>query len=218
MSIMDHSHKFKFENAGQQRRGAGDKSIHFWALNKETWELNVHANLSSAAQAAGAGGVTFAIGASRAATPEFLRFVGDLANVLERDNSVEARIERAELVTRWNHSTDAKKKAWAKDEGIDVEQLKRRVQRAQAMQQKVMISGVEFAYSFDGHPVVRLHHGYWRGKYDDLSKVFNYIKDVYAGKAPPPTSPTSTPDASAPAPAADAPAADAPAPADMPAF
>ena len=191
MSVMNHKHTFETGTGGQQQ--SGDTGIDFWAFNPTSGHLDVHASLASAAQAAGAGGVSFVVGRSRAATPAFLRLCGRFAEMMERDLSADARIQRAELVTRWRYSSEAKKRAWAKEEGIEFNQLERRVQRAEAAQGGVVVTGVEFAFGIAGRPVARVHHGYWRGKYDVLSEVFAHIKGVYTNaKTPAPTTATTT--------------------------
>ncbi len=197
MSIREHKHTFETGTGGQQQ--SGDTGIDFWAFNPTTGHLDVHASLASAAQAAGAGGVSFVVGRSRAATPAFLRRCGQFAEMMERDLSADARIQRAELVSRWRYSSEAKRRNWAKDEGVELDQLKHRVQRAEAAQGGVVVTGVEFAFGIAGRPVARVHHGYWRGKYDILSEVFAHIKTVYQRKSESPattttTSPATTPD------------------------
>ena len=194
MSVMNHKHTFATSDGGRQQQ-SGDTGIDFWAFNPNTGNLDVHANLALAGQ----GGVTFVVGRSRAATPNFLRLCADFAEKMERDVSADARIKRAELVSRWKYSSEAKRRSWAKEEGIELDQLKRSVQRAEAAQEGVVVTGVEFAFGIAGRPVARVHHGYWRGRFDILSEVFTHIKEVYLkgtqAPTPAPTTPDSTTDA-----------------------
>lgn len=203
MSIFNYKYTFAESGEQQQSTKANEdiSSLHYWAFNPHKNHLDVHDNLASAAEKAGQGGVTFVVCGSRAATPNFLRLMGGLASMMERENTSEARIQRAQLIARWQYSSEAKRRSWAKEEGIELNQLQLRVEEAEAAQQDFVVTSVEFAFGIGGRNVGRVHHGYWRGSYDVLSAVFNHIKGVYlepAKVAKPTPAPSKTPDTTTP--------------------